>query len=257
MPEVQGDTQLKMIHICERCSIEFEYFGNVKRCPECRITCAKCGSRVTGGNNLCDSCRPTHYRYVKCAAPACEKKIRYSKGRTGFCREHVDWEEHGRRMAEYNIRVKTKPDELKYKTENIPAISRVCIVCGSEYLATPAAIKKGGGVVCSRKCQGVRAAQLTPKKDTSIERAIEHEFKMRGWKYQKQVPLCGVTLADFYLPSFNAVVFCDGTYWHSLPGRKIKDKNQDEILIHAGYTVHRFSENSIKKSPSECVSKIL
>ena len=246
-----------MIHTCERCDIEFEYFGNVKRCSKCRITCANCGAQVVSGNNLCDICKPRHYKKIKCAFPNCEKMIRQSKGQMGYCWDHTDWSKHGKRIAEYNIRVKTKPDELKYKTENIPSIKKVCVACDSEYLATPAAVKKGGGVVCSRRCQGVWAAQLTPKKDTSIECAIEQELKAKGWKYQKQKPLCGVSLVDFYLPAFNAVIFCDGEYWHNLPGRKEKDNKQDRILNDAGFTVYRFTETEINKSPKDCVHRIL
>jgi len=93
-------------------------------------------------------------------------------------------------------------------------------------------------------------------KDTSIERKIEKELQRRGIYYEKQVPLCKVTVADFYLPQTRTVVYCDGEYWHSKDGRKDKDINQDVILTFHGFNVYRFTEREINKSAKRCVNKI-
>jgi very-short-patch-repair endonuclease len=93
-------------------------------------------------------------------------------------------------------------------------------------------------------------------KNTSIERKIEKELQRRGIYYEKQVPLCKVTIADFYLPQSRTVVYCDGEYWHSKEGRKDKDINQDVILTFNGFNVYRFTEREINKSAKRCLNKI-
>lgn len=195
-------------------------------------------------------------RMVQCKHPGCTTMIRYVPNKPGYCWEHTDWSKHGERIAEYNRQVKKKPQELRYKTERIPSIPRLCIVCGKQFLATPGAVKKGGGIVCSRKCQGVRAAQLTPKSNTSIERAIESILRAQDIYYQKQVPLCGVSLVDFYLPEYRVVIFCDGEYWHSLPKRQKQDAIQNEVLANNKFHVYRFAEQDIEKSPEQCIAAI-
>lgn len=201
---------------------------------------------------------PGKHIMIPCAHVGCTNLVRRSQvgKRGGFCREHTDWSKHSDRITQYNVTVKTKPKHLKYRTEKIPSIDRVCIVCGLPFKATPAAVSKGGGIVCSRICQGIRAAQLTPKHDTSIERSIEKALKDRGWNYQKQVPLCGVTLADFYLPDYNAAIYCDGVYWHNLPNRQAQDAHQNNVLTANGYNVYRFTETEINLSPIDCLDRI-
>ena len=132
----------------------------------------------------------------------------------------------------------------------------ICATCRTPYLATPASLKKTDKHFCSPECKGVYAAKSTPNKNTSIERAIEKAIKERGWFYEKQVPLAGICLADFYLPEFNAVVFCDGDYWH---GREIaiaRDARQNEILTRKGYKVFRFTETEIKRSAQDCLDLV-
>jgi very-short-patch-repair endonuclease len=94
-------------------------------------------------------------------------------------------------------------------------------------------------------------------KDTKIEQKIEEELKQRNIYYQKQVPLCKVTIVDFYLPKTRTVIYCDGDYWHSKPERKSKDINQDVILTFNGFNVYRFTETEINKSAKRCINKIL
>jgi very-short-patch-repair endonuclease len=245
-----------MMHTCDRCGVNFEYSGNVKRCQKCRVTCEKCGRPVSDRANLCGACRVVKRKMVSCAYPGCANAIRYDKHRAGYCIDHTDWTLHSKRMSEYNVSVKTKPQELKYKTERIPAIPATCVICGNVFLSTPSAINRGDTHVCSGRCRGVRAASLTPKKRTSIEVAIEKELQLRGIEYRDQYPLCGVTVVDFFLPSGNAVIYCDGNYWHSIPKRAESDKRQNEVLAQNGYRVFRFTETEINQSPSACVDRI-
>jgi very-short-patch-repair endonuclease len=111
-----------------------------------------------------------------------------------------------------------------------------------------------------RKC---REAQIKHRvsgkvkfKDTKIEQKIETELKRRNIYYEKQIPLCSITIADFYLPEIRTVIYCDGTYWHSLDKAKQRDINQDLILMFHGFNVYRFTETEINKSPKRCINKI-
>lgn len=245
-----------MIRNCNRCGIEFDHRGYAKRCQSCRKTCAKCGVAVDNYGNLCHRCRPMKRRKVKCIRDGCDIMIRHDKKRTGYCQEHVDWSGNAERLAAFNVKTKTKPAHLKYKTDAIHSVPAQCCICNKSFLTTPASVRRGGGKVCSRQCQGVRAAQLTPKSDTDIERIMETALLNKNTEYKKQVPLCGVTLADFFLPESRTAIFCDGDFWHQLPEHKERDKRQTSVLEKNGYRVFRFSGTEIHRSVSGCLRKM-
>lgn len=93
-------------------------------------------------------------------------------------------------------------------------------------------------------------------KDTSIELKVEAELKRRGVNYQKQVPLCNIAIVDFYLPEYRITIQCDGDYWHNLPERKIKDEEQNKVLLFNGFNVFRFWEYEIDRDVKSCVDKL-
>lgn len=94
-------------------------------------------------------------------------------------------------------------------------------------------------------------------KNTLLEQKIEKELKRRNIKFLSQYALCGITIADFYLPQNRTVIYCDGEYWHSRPERKNRDINQDFILSFNGYNIYRFTGTEINKSPVQCINKII
>lgn len=102
-------------------------------------------------------------------------------------------------------------------------------------------------------------------KDTNIELKVEAELKKRGINYQKQVPLYKVALADFYLPDNQAMIQCDGCYWHNCPihhptrhiGTRNKDTRQDVVLKNNGLKVFRYWEHEINESVEKCIDKLL
>jgi len=94
------------------------------------------------------------------------------------------------------------------------------------------------------------------KQDTAIEREIERGLKKNHIYYKKCIPLCNITVADFYLPQYKLVIYADGDYWHSLPLVKNRDKKQNIILKQNGYQVLRFQENEINKSVDNCIRRI-
>lgn len=48
-------------------------------------------------------------------------------------------------------------------------VLRPCIVCGTEFLARPSDMKKGGGKYCSRACWNNRGPELTGRNRTTCE----------------------------------------------------------------------------------------
>ncbi len=94
------------------------------------------------------------------------------------------------------------------------------------------------------------------RQDTTIERKIEEGLKKNHIYYKKQIPLCNITVADFYLPKFKLVIYADGDYWHSLSLVKNRDKKQSVILKQNGYKVFRFQEYKINKSVDDCIRRI-
>jgi len=93
-------------------------------------------------------------------------------------------------------------------------------------------------------------------KDTNIEIMMENIFIEKGIKYEKQKFICGYPV-DFYLPDFNAVIECDGDYWHSSERVKEIDDRKNQMLINAGFKVFRFLGSDIMKSAEQCANTIL
>lgn len=108
-----------------------------------------------------------------------------------------------------------------------------------------------------RKMRISRLRQIIPQKDTSIEVKMQNELKSRNISFEKHLPICNVCQPDIIFPENKVSIFCDGTYWHSLPNMKIKDIRQNEILTQNGWCVLRFSDNEINNNVSACVDKIL
>ncbi len=75
-----------------------------------------------------------------------------------------------------------------------------------------------------------------------------------GIKFIEQYIVPGVGIPDFFLPDINAIVYCDGDYWHSLPHHVIKDAKQTTDLKRMGYTVFRFLGSKIIEDSDLCVS---
>ena len=94
-------------------------------------------------------------------------------------------------------------------------------------------------------------------KDTSIELKIRAELVKNEIKFIPQYPLCDVCISDFYLPKLNAVIFCDGTYWHSSQQAKRRDSYQTKVLTDNGYNVFRFTQKEIETNSESCIKQII
>lgn len=101
-------------------------------------------------------------------------------------------------------------------------------------------------------------------KDTSIEIKIKEELIKRNIEFKQNYPLENIANVDFYLPIYKTVIECDGCFWHGCPEhnpewdkRIEKDKTKTEKLVQSGYTVYRFWEHEINKSPKECIDRLI
>lgn len=135
-------------------------------------------------------------------------------------------------------------------------IEIVCEVCGKKGHASRTNIRNGYGKFCSKRCSAIWGMRCAKKNNTDIERLLEDELIRRRVPYTKQVPLLGISIVDFLL-SHDIVIYADGDYWHSKPGIKTRDANQDFVLSFYGYKVFRFSEIEIKTSATICIEKAI
>lgn len=131
----------------------------------------------------------------------------------------------------------------------------VCRVCGNDFRVT-SRTTVNNRYTCSYTCKNVWQKTRQKNKATNIEIKTEQAIQNRGWVYESQVGLCNVTVADFYLPDVGVAIFCDGDYWHSLPGKAERDQRQTKILQSAGYVVHRFLGSEIMYDIDECLDRI-
>lgn len=82
---------------------------------------------------------------------------------------------------------------------------------------------------------------------TSIEVIVASLLTSLEIEYEEQERI-GRYLVDFYVPTKNLVIECDGTYWHGerKAGAKEKDARKDAFLLSRGYSVFRIPETDIK-----------
>ena len=92
-------------------------------------------------------------------------------------------------------------------------------------------------------------------KETTPERLMREELTKRKIKFISQYPY-EKGIADFYIPQYNAIIECDGNYWHNYPIGTQKDLKQTIFLVSKGYQVYRFWESNIKEDIEKCIKQI-
>lgn len=93
-----------------------------------------------------------------------------------------------------------------------------------------------------------RMKQVFPIKDTTIELKIQDFLKQSGLSFftHQYINIKHDYQCDIFIPSLNAVIECDGMYWHKYPeGREI-DHVRTKEMIEKGFKVLRLWENEIK-----------
>ncbi|MEK6932634.1 MAG: DUF559 domain-containing protein [Nanoarchaeota archaeon] len=95
---------------------------------------------------------------------------------------------------------------------------------------------------------------------TYIEMIMLKILEKTGLKYNKDLfhnnyikVYNGFYYPDFFIPSKNLIIECDGKYWHNKQRDEIRQKN----LELAGYKVIRFSGKEIKFKSEEVKNKLL
>ena len=80
---------------------------------------------------------------------------------------------------------------------------------------------------------------------TSIEVATQKLLSMLDIKCvpQKQI---GPYFVDFYLPSYNLIIECDGEYWHSSAEAQTFDSIRDHYFRERGFGIVRLPEREIR-----------
>lgn len=94
-----------------------------------------------------------------------------------------------------------------------------------------------------------------PVKQTSIEKKFKEILLKYGILFEEQKAF-KLGISDFYLPEYNAFIFCDGDYWHNYPNGKSRDKKQIDYLKSEGFNAYRFWERDIKNDCERCVKSI-
>jgi len=113
-----------------------------------------------------------------------------------------------------------------------------------------------------QKMRIARQKWVIPKKDTSIEVAIQNELKSRGYKFKKHTvvlknnPITKPYQCDILFPKQKIVVECDGNYWHNFPHFRPIDILRTKELQKEGFIVLRFWGSEIKANVECCVNEI-
>lgn len=102
-----------------------------------------------------------------------------------------------------------------------------------------------------------RLNQVFPKRDSSIEIALQKALREIGVNFETHFPFPSArTQIDIAIPNKKVAVYCDGDYWHNLPEYIERDKRANDILREEGWRVIRFWEHKINSSVLECVNEI-
>ena len=100
------------------------------------------------------------------------------------------------------------------------------------------------------------ASKRDHHEETSIERIVKSILLSWGVSFHQEFPIKGFGRADFYIPSKNLVIECDGTYWHGLPKSVARDKKKEEIAPLMGLNLLRLPEKDIRDNRDALCQKI-
>ena len=110
-----------------------------------------------------------------------------------------------------------------------------------------------------RNYDEAKSLYLKKSRKSKFEIETEKVLKKMDIEYIPQFSR-GFGPADFYLVKYNAILECDGTYWHSLEKATKRDKLKTERFENLGYVVYRIPEKTVrtfKKQPFYSEEKII
>ncbi len=105
-------------------------------------------------------------------------------------------------------------------------------------------------------CKSIQIRQKE-KPPTDIEAIMQIALEEAGLKFERQKHV-DVYTVDFAVENNGnkLAIECDGSYWHNMPERIIRDSNRDKIISDSGWTVIRFTEKDIKSKIDKCLNTI-
>ncbi len=134
-----------------------------------------------------------------------------------------------------------------------PKVQMRCEVCGKVCEVKPSLVSRFRA--CSRRCAAT-IGKLSYPRISSIEQAVAETLDALGEPYVTQKPFQWYVV-DFWLPRINAVIECDGDYWHSLPNMQRIDKAKNSYFRNRGIPLIRLTESEIKADVLAAVQRAI
>lgn len=170
-----------------------------------------------------------------------KKGTRNKKGHGQFCSSECAY---AARMGENHASWKGGP------------VTYTCALCGKEVKHCRTWAKGHKNTFCSMSCRSLYMMAHPKSRGTKIEIIMEKALSQTGYDFQPQVPLCKVSVSDFYSSTYNIAIYCDGDYWHRRPDIIERDLRQNEVLQANGITVLRFWEKEINTDINSCIQRV-
>lgn len=176
-----------------------------------------------------------------------QEYLKFNCGFQSLCKKYHIGNVRGKEILEKNdIKIKTSYEIKKIMREKgvgnwKKAENRFCMKCGKKFKYKK---KSTVGRFCSVYCY------MRYKGKTQIEEITENilnKFKIKNI-YQFKL---NNSFFDFYLPKYNILIECDGTYWHSFPDTIKRDNKKTKMAKKEGYFLIRFSEKEILEEQIE------
>jgi len=95
------------------------------------------------------------------------------------------------------------------------------------------------------KLRVARLKQKILQIDTSIELKVKAYLEDKGIEFIHPFNFGNMYQCDFYIPTINLIVECDGTYWHSRPDAIKRDIAKDKYAKELGFKMLRLTEQQI------------
>ncbi len=91
---------------------------------------------------------------------------------------------------------------------------------------------------------------------TDIEKEMKNELTKQGIEFVEEYPIrCKFGyIADFFIPSKNLIVECDGEPFHKRGNSR--DRKRDAVLKKMGFNIIRFRGKEIRNDVQQCVDRI-
>lgn len=167
------------------------------------------------------------YRCYDSRYKQCSRECSEQRGRNGTCL----------RCGKTFRYSRTETRSYCSETCRRPPVIKQCQTCGGNFRPTPSVANNRR--FCSFRCY----RRFTG--ETSIEKTTRHLLEQSGLEFSPEFNINQRDVFDFYVPSLNLLIECDGDYWHSRPNAKKRDAIKNARARQAGYDVVRFSESVI------------